>query len=116
MTGSGALAELITGKHGGEASVARDPQGKFAAPSVPYWVLIISTGNFNAGTPYPSPWSFTVARMRWGSGPRFCKWKTPSSEKYSITIDLSCTTCGGPVQNGLRSTAPWLNAQCRNGT
>src|SRR5262245_40725865 len=36
-----------------------------------------------------------------------------SSEKYSITIDLSCTTCGGPVQNGLRSTAPWLNAQCR---
>ena len=28
VEGSGALAELITGKHGGEASVARDPQGK----------------------------------------------------------------------------------------
>ena len=29
----------------------RDPQEKIAAPGVPYWVLIISTGNFNAGTP-----------------------------------------------------------------
>jgi hypothetical protein len=28
VVGIGALAELITGKHGGEASVARDPQEK----------------------------------------------------------------------------------------
>jgi len=28
MTGSGALAEPITGKHGGEASVARKPARK----------------------------------------------------------------------------------------
>src|SRR6476620_7132186 len=31
----------------------RETARKIAAPSVPYWVLIISTGNFNADTPYP---------------------------------------------------------------
>ena len=36
------------------------PARKIAAPSVPYWVLIISTGNFNAGTPCPAAWPFTV--------------------------------------------------------
>ena len=31
------------------------------------------------------------------------------SEQYSITIDLSCTTCVGLVQNGLRSTGAGRN-------
>jgi len=42
VVGIGALAELITGKHGGEASVARDPQEK-----LPHRAFLTGFNNFD---------------------------------------------------------------------